>query len=156
MIRCCQPKPGSMGKIRYKKAIYSVELEISKSPVEVFNQLIDLAKWWPEDFEGEDVRLYSEFILTIGDSHYSKNKVIEFVPNQKLIWLTTESNRKLDNYDWTGTKMIFELDPKGDGTELKFTYDGVVPEDELERLKQICDLCVKEMFYNYVERGETK
>ena len=95
-----------MTKPNYKAANYTVEIELLKSPNDVFNNLIILKKWWPEDFEGEDIKLDSEFIFATGDSHYSKNKVIEFVPNKKLVWLATESIRKTDNYDWTGTKMI--------------------------------------------------
>lgn len=135
----------------YSQAIYSVEIGLSKSPYAVFAQAIDLAKWWPEEFVGESVRSGSEFVLKTGDGHYSKNKVIEFVPDKKLVWLTTESLRQTDKFDWSGTRFIFEVVPDGDGTRFKFTYDGVVLEDETERLAQICDLCIKEMFYNYVE-----
>ena len=82
-----------MDKKNYKVANYSVAIELTKSPNDVFNSLINLKKWWPEDFDGEDIKLNSEFVFTTGDSHYSKNKVVEFVPNEKLVWLTTESIR---------------------------------------------------------------
>jgi hypothetical protein len=140
----------------YITANYTVEIEVEKSPNDVFNNLINLKKWWPEDFEGEDIKLNSEFIFTTGDSHYSKNKVIEFVPNEKLVWLATESIRKTDNYDWTGTKMIFELTPKDNYTIVKFTYDGVVLENESDRLVQICDMILKEMFYKFITNGKGK
>jgi hypothetical protein len=140
----------------YITANYTVEIEVEKSPNDVFNNLINLKKWWPEDFEGEDIRLNSEFIFTTGDSHYSKNKVIEFVPNEKLVWLATESIRKTDNFDWTGTKMIFELTPKDNYTIVKFTYDGVVLENESDRLVQICDMTLKEMFYKFISNGKGK
>src|ERR1700730_13891701 len=130
----------------YKAANYSVEIEVAKSPNHVFNYVINLSKWWPEEFEGESIKLNSEFIFRTGDSHYSKNKVVEFVPNKKVVWVTTESKRKTDNYDWTGTKFIFELTPQGGNTILKFTYDGVVLEHESDQLVQICDMTVKEMF----------
>ena len=134
----------------YKTATYTVEIEIAKSPDDVFNHIIDLSKWWPEEFEGESIKLNTEFVFRTGDTHYSKNKVVEFVPNKKVAWVTTESIRKTDNYDWTGTKFIFELTPKGDNTQLKFTYDGVVLENESDRLVAICDMTVKEMFYNFI------
>jgi hypothetical protein len=140
----------------YTSTTYTVDIELPKPPHIVFAHLIDLRKWWPEDFEGEDVKLGSEFIFTLGDSHYSKNKVIEFVPNEKLAWVTLESIRASDRFDWTGTKMIFEITPKASSTHLSFTYDGVVLENESERLIQICDLCIKEMFYNYVVDGKNK
>jgi len=142
--------------LNYIKAIHTVGLEIPGSPAIVFNHLIDLSKWWPEDFLGEELRPETEFILKTGDGHFSKNKVIEFVPGKKLVWLTSESLRTKDGYDWSGTKFIFELNPKGDGTDLIFTYDGVVLDIESDRLKQVCDLCIKRMFYEFVMNGKTK
>jgi hypothetical protein len=76
------------------------------------------------------------------------------VPNKKVVWVTTESIRKTDNYDWTGTKFIFELTPKSDNTMLKFTYDGVVLEHEYDRLVQICDMTIKEILYNFITYGK--
>ncbi|HTK21570.1 MAG TPA: SRPBCC domain-containing protein [Mucilaginibacter sp.] len=131
---------------------YTTFIEVEKPVEDVFNHLIyDVAKFWPEDFEGESSKLNDEFIFTSGEgSHYSKNKVVELVPNEKIVWLVTESIRKTDNFDWTGTKMIFELTLKGKHTLLEFTYDGVILEDEYDRLVQICDVVIKEMLYKYL------
>ncbi len=137
--------------IKLTTTIYSVAIELAESPNEVFNHLINLKRWWPEDFEGENIKLNSEFRFGTGDSHYSNNKVVEFVPDKKLVWLTTESLRKTDNFDWTGTKMIFEITPEHGKTILKLTYDGVIPENEYERLVQICDMTIKELFYKFIE-----
>jgi len=140
----------------YKTANYTAEIEVAKSPNDVFNHVINISKWWPEEFEGESIKLNAEFVFSTGNTHYSKNKVIEFVPNKKVVWVTTESIRKPDDYDWTGTKFIFELIPKGDNTLLKFTYDGVVLENESDRLVQICDMTLKEIFYNFITYGKAK
>jgi hypothetical protein len=145
-----------MANNNYKTAKYTVEIEVAKSPDNVFNHVIDLSKWWPEEYEGEDIELNTEFVLKTGDSHYLKNKVIEFVPGKKVVWLTTESMRKTDNYDWTGTKFIFELTPLNDNTLLKFIYDGVVLDNEADRLAQICEITIKELFYNFVMLGKAK
>jgi len=133
-------------------ALYTTAIEVARSPEVVFNHLLhDVAKFWPEDFDGESSKLNDEFIFTIGgDSHYSKNKVVELVPNKKVVWLVTESIRKIDNFDWSGTKMIFELTPKGDLTLIEFTYDGIVLEGEYDRLVQICDVVIKEVLYNFL------
>ena len=128
--------------------VYSVSIEFLKPVNEVFERLIDLSKWWPEEFEGENIDINAEFVFNTGDTHYSKNKVIEFVPNKKLVWITTESLRKTDNYDWTGTKFIFELVPGDNNTVLNFTYDGVVLENEQDRLVHVCDMVIKENLYN--------
>jgi hypothetical protein len=141
---------------KIKNHTCTVAIQVAKSPDEVFNHVIELSKWWPEDFEGESIKADSEFVLTIGDEHYSKNKVVEFIPNKKVVWLTTESIRKSDNYDWTGTKMIIELTPEGNNTLIKYTYDGVVLENEIERLKQICDMVIKESLYKFLTTGKVK
>ena len=145
-----------MEKNNYSKANYTVIIEVAKSPEYVFNHVIDLSKWWPEDFAGGGIKLNSDFVLTIGDEHYSKNKVVEFVPNKKFVWLTTESIRKSDKYDWTGTKMIIELTPKGNNTLIEYTYDGIVLENEIDRLKNICDMVIKELLYKFLTTGKGK
>lgn len=133
------------------KATYSVAIVFAKSSADVFHHVTKLSEWWPEEFVGEKINLNTAFVFRTGDGHYSKNKVTEFVPNKKLAWQTTESHRKGDNFDWTGTKMIFELASNGDSTLLTFTYDGVVLENEKDRLVQVCDFCIKDSLYNFVE-----
>lgn len=140
----------------YKAAKYTVEIEFERSPAEVFDHLIDLAKWWPEEYEGNSIKLNTEFVFKTGDSHYSKNKVMEFLPGEKLAWITIKSIRKMDGYDWTGTTFIFELTPKGNNTNVKFTYDGVVLENEADRLIHICDVTIKEILYNFIINGKMK
>lgn len=142
---------------KYTSAIYTVAIEVAKSPDDVFNHIInDVSKYWPEEFEGESAKLNDEFVFRSGDPHYSKNKVVELVPNKKVVWLVTDSIRKTDNFDWTGTKMIFELTPKDGNTLLKFTYDGFILEDEYDRLVQVCDMVIKKMLYNFITNGKVK
>jgi hypothetical protein len=139
----------------YTKAIYTVAIEVAKSPKDIFNHLLhDIAEFWPEDVEGEGSKLNDEFIFKTGNSHYSKNKVIELVPNKKLVWLVTDSYRKMDNFEWTGTKMIFELVPHADQTEVIFTYDGVILMSESERLFQVCDFVIKENLFKSLSTGK--
>jgi len=140
-----------MGNLNYTKANYSVELGFLKPADAVFSRAIDLAGWWPEEFVGDGLAPGAEFVLKTGEGHYSKNKVIEFIKDRRLVWLATESLRKTDNFDWSGTRFIIDVIPDGDRTTLRLTYDGVVLEDEKEKLMEICELCVKEMFYKFVE-----
>src|SRR6186997_2509208 len=108
-------------------AKYTVAIEVAKPPDVVFNHLInDVSKFWPEEFEGESTKLNDEFVFRSGNGHYSKNKVVELQANKKLVWLVTESIRKTDNFEWTGTKMIFDLIGKGGSTLVEFTYDGFI------------------------------
>ena len=146
-----------MSDKNYNAAKYTVAIEVAKSQNDVFSDLINnVLKFWPEEFEGKSTQLNDEFVFRSGDSHYSKNKVVELVPNKKVVWLVTESIRRTDNFDWTGTKMIFELSSKGDNTLLEFTYDGVVLENEYERLVQVCDMVIKGRLYSLLTNAKAE
>ncbi len=139
------------------KTNYAVAIEVAKSPEDVFNHIINnVSKFWPEDFEGESSKLNDEFVFTSEGGHYSKNKVIELVPDKRVVWLVTESIRPADNFDWSGTKMIFDLMPQVDGTQLRFTYDGFILDNEYDRLVQICDIVIKDMLYNFLTNGKVR
>ena len=99
---------------------------------------------------GETARLNDEFTFRSGDMHYSKQRIVEWVPNKKVVWLVVESLRKTDNFEWTGTKMIFELEAQDGKSLLHFTYDGPVLEQEYERLEKICDMVIKENLYHFI------
>jgi hypothetical protein len=129
---------------------YSTSIEVLFPPSVVFAHLNDVSKWWPEEFQGASAALDDEFTLTTGDVHYSKQRIVEFVPFEKVVWLVTDSIRKPDNYVWTGAKMIFEITPAGDKSRLTLTYLGPVPENEIERLAQACDMVIKDKFYGFI------
>jgi hypothetical protein len=139
-----------MSNKNYENVTYTVAIEVERSPEFVFNHILnDVSKFWPEDFEGESNKLNAEFIFTSGGgSHYSKNKVIELVPNKKVVWLVTESIRRTDNFEWTWTKMIYKVNEKNGKTQVEFTYDGVVWEGEYEGLVKVCDMVIKERLYD--------
>jgi hypothetical protein len=138
------------------KTSYSVSINVSKPSSEIFSQLVNLSNWWPEEFVGEPIGPNSVFELKTGEEHYSENRVVEFAECSKLIWITTSSKRSTDNFDWSGTKMIFELLPNESKTLIRITYDGEVLENEQDRLAAICDFCIKDLLYNYLESFSTK
>jgi hypothetical protein len=129
---------------------YTTSIEVPFPPSLVFARLNDVSKWWPENFQGLSAELHDEFTLTTGDVHYSKQRIVEFVPYEKVVWLVIDSLRKPDNYVWTGAKMIFELTSASDKTRLTLTYHGPAPENELERLAQSCDMVIKDKFYGFI------
>jgi Activator of Hsp90 ATPase homolog 1-like protein len=108
--------------------------------------------WWSKEFEGSCTKLNDEFIIRSGDKHYSKQKLVEFVPNERVVWLVTDSKLnwiEKDKYEWTGSKMIFELNSNGDNTELNFTHVGLVPGKECyEKCVQGWDMLIRERLPN--------
>lgn len=116
---------------------FTMTLLGNKSPEEVFDAIINVREWWSgfyeESFEGPTEKLHDEFAFHAGNgAHYSKQKLIEVVPNQRIVWLITDSSltfiEKTD--EWVGTRVIFEISQAGDKTQLTFTHQGLTPEIE--------------------------
>jgi hypothetical protein len=112
---------------------YHTSIEVSQSPKEVFNALKNVSNWWSTEFEGNSAKLNDEFIIHHPGMHYSKQKLVEVIPDKKIVWLVTESSLdwlKNDKQEWTNTKMIFEIESKDHHTILHFTHEGLLPEKE--------------------------
>jgi hypothetical protein len=116
---------------------FSLTLFSKQTPEKVFQAIINVRDWWSgyygEEFIGETKNLNDEFSFNAGDgAHYSKQKLIEVIPNKKVVWLITDSKlsfiEKTD--EWIGTKVIFEISEKNDATQLTFTHEGLTPEIE--------------------------
>ena len=144
---------------------YSATIEVAQSPEVVFNHINNVSKWWSlpatqsksgrqTEFEGESTKLNDEFIIRSGDRHYSKQKLIEVIPNKKVVWLVTESQLnwlEKNKTEWTNMEMVFEIISKGDKTVLNFTHEGLVPEQECySRCEKSWDMYIKERLFNFI------
>jgi hypothetical protein len=141
-----------------KNQNYTATIEVVKPPKDVFNHINDVSKWWSKDFEGSSTKLNDEFVICHPDRHYSKQKLVEVILDKKVVWLVTESKLnwlKKDKYEWTNTKMIFEITTKGDKTVLHFTHEGLVPEKECYAMcEQGWNMVIKEWLFNFITDGK--
>ena len=137
---------------------YSGTIEVTKSPKDVFDHINDVSKWWSKDFQGSSTKLDDEFVICHPDRHYSKQKLVEVIPNKKVVWLVTESKLnwlEKDKHEWTNTKMVFEITTKGDKTVLHFTHEGLVPEKECYAMcQQGWNMVIKERLFNLITDGK--
>ncbi len=120
-----------------KQSDFTTTLLVDQSPKEVFNAITNVRGWWSKEIKGGTERLHDEFIFEVKDVHYSKQKLIEVVPDKKVVWLVTDSNLTFlkDKSEWTGTKVIFEIyepdsNRESGKTQLVFTHEGLLPEVE--------------------------
>ena len=126
---------------------FSTALLLNETPEQVFNAVNNVRGWWSEEIQGRTDKQDEEFLYHFEDIHRCRLKIIEFIPEAKVVWLVMDNYFKPGLFDetvspspaknilateseWTGTRIIFEIAAKGDQTELRFTHLGLVPKFE--------------------------
>ena len=111
---------------------FTTSFLVDESPQQAFSAITHVRGWWSEEIEGGSARLGDEFLYRYKDSHRCKVRLIEVVPNEKLVWLILENYFDFidDQTEWQDTQVVFELARKGERTEIRFTHQGLVPEYE--------------------------
>jgi len=112
-----------------KNQDYTATLTVDASAKEVFNSINDVTKWWTDELKGSSKKLNDEFTVQFADMHVSTQKIVEFLPDKKVVWLVTASNLSFitQKDEWTNTSISFEIVEQGNKTQLTITHIGLVP-----------------------------
>jgi ribosome-associated toxin RatA of RatAB toxin-antitoxin module len=105
---------------------------VNQTPKEVFDAINNVSAWWQGEVEGGTNKLNDEFTYRMKEHHFSKQKIVEMIPDKKVVWLVTESQLNFINNknEWAGTKISFEISEINNKTQLRFTHIGLVPDVE--------------------------
>lgn len=92
---------------------FTAGLTVQESPEDVFSAINNVRGWWSGDIEGNTDSLGGVFAYRYEDVHYSKQRITEMVPSQRVVWLVEDSYLKHvdDKNEWNGTEVVFELSP---------------------------------------------
>lgn len=114
---------------------FSTAFQTDRPVGEMFTKILEVRRWWSglhsEEIVGHTEKIGDEFtFIAAGGKHWSKQKLMELIPNERIVWLVTESRLTfLDKTDeWNGSKICFDIKESGDRTEVRFTHIGLVPE----------------------------
>ena len=136
---------------------FTTTIWVDKTPAEVFNAINNVRGWWSEEIEGDTGRLDSEFNYHFQDVHRSRMKIIELMPNKKVVW------QVLDNYfsftndknEWKDNTIVFDISQKDDKTQLQFVQVGLVPEYECYDICQNAwSTYIQKSLYNLIMTGK--
>jgi hypothetical protein len=111
---------------------FTTSFVVDQSPEEVFQAINNVRGWWGEDVEGTNANIGDEFTYRVQDIHYSKLRVIERIPNEKIIWQVIDNHLNFveDQTEWVGTTISFAIAASGDQTEVRFAHLGLFPQFE--------------------------
>jgi hypothetical protein len=155
-------KINSNGNLKTKSQImknenYTATIMVDKNPTVAFNAIKNFRAWWSEEIEGKTDELDEEFFYHYKDIHLCKLKLIEMVPDKKLVYqvLENEFNFVNDKSEWVNTKLIFEITKEANQTKVQFTHDGLVPTYECYK---VCNDAwtgyIKKSLYNLITTGK--
>jgi hypothetical protein len=108
---------------------FTTTITVDNSPKDAFDAINNVRGWWQGELQGETDKLNAEFDYRMMDIHFSRQKIIEFIPNEKVVWLVTDSNLSFahNKTEWTGTTIIFEIESVNNQTQVRFTHSGLIP-----------------------------
>jgi hypothetical protein len=130
------------------KPDFTTTIVVDQTPAAAFNAINNVRGWWSEEIDGGTSKLHDEFDYHYEDVHRCKIKLVEVVPDKKVVWLVLDNYFKFtkDKSEWKGTKIIFDITEKEGKTQVQFTHQGLVPQYE-------CFEICRDAWTNYIQNS---
>jgi hypothetical protein len=125
---------------------FTTTILVDQTPTAAFNAVTNVRGWWSEEIEGGTDKLNDVFNYHFEDIHRCKVKLIEVIPDKKVVWHVMENyfkpgifgdpshpvsgDSEFNKTEWVDTKIIFEITEKNEKTQIRFTHLGLVLEYE--------------------------
>ena len=104
-------------------------LKLKTSPEQVYEAIttsVGVRHWWTRDANmSEEVGGACELRFYGGDKVH-RITVAELAPGRRVAWDVRATFRP----EWTGTRIVFDLEPDIDGTKLRFVHRGYPDADD--------------------------
>jgi len=107
---------------------YTTSFSVGQTPKQAFDAIRNVRGWWSGEIEGGTSERGDEFTYRYKEIHYSEQKLIEVVPDRKVVWLVLDSYLSFpeDKTEWNGTRVVFDISQSNGKTEVRFTHQGLV------------------------------
>src|SRR3989338_4978000 len=107
---------------------YTASIQVEQSPEEVYKAVNNVRGWWSEEIEGPTDELNKEWFYHYKDMHLCKMKVVEMVPNKKVVWEVLENHFSfIEEQEWEGNHIVIDITREQNLTQLNFTHEGLNP-----------------------------
>jgi alpha-amylase/alpha-mannosidase (GH57 family) len=117
---------------KVKDENYHKAITVKTTAMEAFKSISNIAGWWNPaflQFEGNTANLNDVFRVSWGGKTWVSFKVIESVPEKRLVWLVTDCYLDFvkDEKEWKDTKVVWDISADEDGIRIEMTHVGLVP-----------------------------
>jgi uncharacterized protein YndB with AHSA1/START domain len=112
---------------------FTTTLSVEAAPDEAFAAINDVRGWWSRDVDGSTDTVGTTFAFRGNQDgrnvHRARIEVTELVPAERVVWHVVDNWMSFirDQSEWKDTRIVFELSPRGDGTQIHFSHLGLVP-----------------------------
>lgn len=108
---------------------FTSSFTVEQSPQEVFDAIRNVRAWWTGEVRGKCLAVGDEFTFRYGKVHRSRQRVVEALPGERIVWLVTEAHLAFaeNPAEWVGTRIRFDIARQGRGTQVRFTHVGLAP-----------------------------
>ncbi len=111
---------------------FTCAFTVEQSPVSVFDAINNVRGWWTGEVAGNTAEVGEEFSYSYPGFHYSKQKIVELIPGEKVAWHVVDA--QLDGFEdpteWIGTDITFDIATNADDTEVRFSHVGLAADFE--------------------------
>lgn len=110
----------------------TISTVLDATPQRVFDAIRDVRSWWSADVVGTSAEVGDSFVFEVPGVHRNVMTVVESRPAERIVWEASDSwiSFVADTAEWDGTRVVFDLEPVGEGTRLIFTHEGLTPSVE--------------------------
>jgi hypothetical protein len=107
---------------------FRTTLVVCATPEATYDAITAPPAWWGELVEGPSSRPGDEFTFEVPGVHWSRLRVLASTP-ERVEWevLDTRISYVADQHEWTGTRIVFDLEAVPDGTRVAFAHHGLMP-----------------------------
>lgn len=136
---------------------YTTSILVNQSQAEIYEAVNNVRGWWQGEIKGNTDNINEVFSYQMTDVHFSKQKIVELIPNKRVAWLVTESNISfVENKDeWIDTQISFDISTVGKQTQLTFTHKGLTPELECyDNCSNAWGNLIQKSLYSLITNGE--
>lgn len=93
---------------------YTTTYVVDQTPDEAFAAINNVRGWWTGDIERTTDQVGAVFTYRHEDIHYSKQRITELIPGQKITWHIVDATLTFaeNPHEWIGTNITFEIAAK--------------------------------------------